>query len=183
MRKQHWSWENPSKPIRATLTPGHTESFTVTLSSGDYMSVAVDKPWFPIAIQLRAAERSVVELNLGPGQRLDRLRWIADSSGDYRVELSAPAGTGTPSPYNIKLEDRHPAGDEDKQRVEVQRLFERARIANEKREYQDTISNSQKALALTREVREPESEATALYIMGRPVRASATEWRELFELG
>jgi hypothetical protein len=111
------------------------------------------------------------------------LRWIADSSGDYRVELSAPAGTGTPSPYNIKLEDRHPAGDEDKQRVEVQRLFERARIANEKREYQDTISNSQKALALTREVREPESEATALYIMGRPVRASATEWRELFELG
>src|SRR6185436_16208948 len=78
------------EPLTMTLRAGTVGTLRVPATSGDYVSVVVEQPGDVIVTvsspaDLTLAERSRVD----PLDRPERVSWIADSTGSYRVALRA----------------------------------------------------------------------------------------------
>jgi CHAT domain-containing protein/tetratricopeptide (TPR) repeat protein len=163
------------KAIRNELGEGQSHSYIFALEAGQYacVVVSVSQPNIGSVLKLLSMDGKevVLELNYagvrgrGWGWR-EPLCWIAVGSGDYRLELSAARKGAVLAKYEIKLNELRAATAEDKQRIVLQNLLQEARASMAKTQYQQASGTLERALALSREVKDRESEAAALGAIG-----------------
>ncbi len=159
----------PGKPIERNITGGEAHSYTVTLAGGMYTSVDVDQRGINVVVRVFTVDgEKPREVDFaGPGAS-ERLSLFGESAVSYRVEVSAPDKTARRGAYAIEMKEMRPATDQDKNRVEAERLVE----AGMQLVYQQTAESRQEAirkfqqsLPFWRAVNDKAKEADAFYII------------------
>jgi enterochelin esterase-like enzyme len=91
-----------AKVQEATLSPGKSQSFLVSLGAGDFVQISLDpraKELILLAFAPSGTKCRGAKLGPGPGQ----FTFIADRPGSYRIDVSA-ADKSTKGPFTISLE-------------------------------------------------------------------------------
>ena len=91
-----------AKVHESFLSPGKSQSFSVSLSAGDFAQIALDPSAKELILLAFAPSGTKCRgARLGPGPA--RFTFIADRSGSYRIEVSATAKS-VKGPFTITLE-------------------------------------------------------------------------------
>src|SRR5215212_8915060 len=108
------------------LKGGETHAYRIALTSGQFLYALVDQKEIDVSIALFAPDGTAIGEFDGPNERgTEPVLLLADKSGDYRVEVRAPAGVA-PGRYEISIVHLREATADDKRLVQAQRLFEEA---------------------------------------------------------
>jgi CHAT domain-containing protein len=156
------------RAIRGELATQQTHSFAVALKAGQYMRLVVSQPRFSTVLRLFAPDgiQKLVELNLtGAGRRPEPMCWIAESPGEYHVELAGSQAEDSDQ-YEIQLAELREAVAADRKRVTAQQRFEQARELAAKLEFAKAIEAWEQAVVLVRETKDRERESAALSGIG-----------------
>ena len=160
----------PGKSIEQTINGGEKHYYTVTLAQGLYGLVEAEQKGMNLAItivgadgqKLRVADQTGIGFSEG-------LSLIGGDSTTYRIEVLANDKAGTSGAYAIKLKETRPATDQDKARVEAEKLTEAGMqiLANERvREARlKAVDKFEQSLAFWRAANDKAGEAGSLYLL------------------
>lgn len=156
------------KLMRKELPREQSHTYSIPLQAGQYMHLILWQPGFASELRLRPPDSNEDSIRLilpGTPQGRQPLAWIAERSGEYRVELAAGKADDH-GRYQLKLDELRWALPEDRQRIAMQRLFVEASGLNLKLEYQQAIVTWERALSLSRKVKDRERESAILNEIG-----------------
>ena len=158
------------KPIESLIAAGEAQSYTLTLTSGQYAHISVDQRGVDVVVSIYAPEGTKARPSR-QSKRRQRHRasfLVAETSGAYRVELlsTSPKKSGK---YEVKLEELRTATDSDRNRVAAQKLFTEAKaLRNERTQqsYQQAIEKYDAAFVIWRNLDDKLMEAFTLHEVG-----------------
>jgi CHAT domain-containing protein/tetratricopeptide (TPR) repeat protein len=116
---------SPRTPVESALTAGESHAYVIELVAEQYVAVTVQQQAIDVVVIVHGPTGAkIVEVD-GPGGKYgpERIRLIAAETGNHRVEIrslekNAPAGR-----YRITTTEPRIAGDDDRRRIEAQRLY------------------------------------------------------------
>jgi tetratricopeptide (TPR) repeat protein len=160
----------PGKPVERELSGGQSHFYKITLTSGQYLKIAVIKRGVDALVTLFTPDGKkigeIVSEQATEGS--ETISAIAEAAGAYRVEARSAEKTAKTGRYEIKVEELREATTEDKYRVAAESAFREAwRLQNGKLEdKRKSIEKYREALDLCRRTGDREGEAEALHNMG-----------------
>jgi hypothetical protein len=113
----------PGKSIEQTIAGGETHVYNLTLAAGLYILVEVDQKSINLAITIFVGGQKLRGADLAGISGSEQLSLIGVAT-NYRIEVSAPDKAAPSGGYVIKVSAAHPATDQDKARVEAEKLTE-----------------------------------------------------------
>lgn len=123
----------PNAPIERELADGQTHAYRLGLSEGQYFRVVVKQRGIDVVVFLYGPDGK----RIGKADKfyswfsLEALQWIAESSGDYRLEVQ-PSEKGAAGRYEIRIEVLRPATAQDRRRMAAEKLQDEAEGLKEK---------------------------------------------------
>jgi CHAT domain-containing protein/Tfp pilus assembly protein PilF len=159
-----------SKPIDRTINAGETDSYTLTLSAGQYAHLTVDQRGVDVVVSIyTAGGTKVVRVDMPNGNSgIEPVFFVAETSAAYRVEVLSTS-TRMPGNYEVRLEELRVATEADRKRVAAQTLFTEAKaLRNErtKQSYQQAIEKYDAAFVIWHDLDEKLMEAFTLHEVG-----------------
>jgi hypothetical protein len=124
----------PGKPIQRELAGGQSHSYTVRLEAGQFLHVVVTQLGVDVMVRLFGPDgQKLAEVDSVIGlQGPEPLFWIAQVTGDSRLEVNAKNRAANPGRYEIKLEELRTAVAGDYKRVAAQQSFREAQTSTAK---------------------------------------------------
>jgi CHAT domain-containing protein len=166
----------PDATTEREISGGQSHIWQIFLSSGDYLRLSVDKKRINIKAELFAPGQSRQSgdkpiLSTADGNVLAThhdvsvFSYIAETSGNYGLEILAPNKESATKRYTVKIEELRPAWPQDKLRVlaekaELEGVRTRGSVTMEQR--RQTIAHYERSLALWREFGDRKSELRLL---------------------
>src|SRR5689334_3851495 len=146
----------PGKPIEHSIAAGETQSYTLTLTAGQYAHIVVDQRGVDVVVTVLAPNGTkLVRVDMPNGNRgPEPVSLIAEAAGEYRVDVLSTS-TKLPGRYEVKLEDVHTATETDRKRIAAQTLFTEAkalRYLRTKEGYQQATEKYAASLAISQAV-------------------------------
>ena len=114
----------PGKPIERELAGGQRHKYQIALSEGQYMKVEIREKGISVGLAFQLADGTTIHpwLPLGGGQEVKALGQVAESPGNYRLDVYA--GTkAPPGRYEIQLVVLRPATEDDRALHQARKLF------------------------------------------------------------
>lgn len=126
-----------SKPIERAIAAGEADSYTLTLTSGQYAHITVDQRDVDVVVSIYTPDGTkVVRVDSPNGEKgIEPVFLVAETAGAYRVEVMSTS-TKKPGKYELKLEELRTATDADRNRVAAQKLFTEAKALRNERTQQ-----------------------------------------------
>lgn len=113
----------PGKPIKAGLSNNEAQSYRITLDAGQYLRLAIEQWGAAILVRLFAPnDRLLTEVNCRDGSAT--LSLIAETSGDYRIEVHSPEKDSDTRRFEIRVEEIRQTNEKDQDRISAERAFE-----------------------------------------------------------
>jgi len=113
----------PGAPLLRELSTDEVHSYTVDLSAGDFLRVAVDQEGIDVAVELLGPDGRRVALVDGPGPvpeyGTEDLAAIAGSSGPSTIRVRGGIKNEPRARYRLRLESPRPARADDRLRAEA----------------------------------------------------------------
>jgi len=109
----------PGQPQDGTLSGGGQDNYSVTLSAGQYIKIAVDQRGVDVTVSLLSSDGTMLANvdTMNGTQGIEPLCWVAQASGDYFVQVS-PLDSQAPSgQYSIRIVEVRTAVADDQTRV------------------------------------------------------------------
>lgn len=158
------------KPIERSIDAGETQSYSLTLTAGQFAHLVVDQRGVDVVVSVLAPDGSkLVRVDMPNGNRgLEPVSLIAGTSGAYRVEVLSTA-TKLAGRYEVKLEDVHAASGADRNRIAAQTLFTDAKALRNLRtkdSYQQAVDKYEAALAVWQNLDDKLMQAFTLHEVG-----------------
>jgi CHAT domain-containing protein len=164
-------------PIERELRAGGTHVYKVTLAAETYLRVSITAHDIELQSKLSGPDSSndigVVSFPAEHGLRVVSL--VAGSPGSYRLEIRQAETAAKSGRYAVKIEDLHPATDQDKLRVAAERAESAAGIllySSTAGQRQQGISKYEEALALWRSLGEHKREIRLLTALSTRYRSN-----------
>ena len=158
------------KPLERELAGRAQHAYQLQLLTGQFLHIIVDQRGIDAAVALFAPDgKKLVEVD-GPEQGPERLYWLAESAGNYRLEVRAvekDAGAGW---YEITLTTLRAATETDRKRLAAETAYATGeKLLDEGKSESARLATRQFeiALPLYRELGDHAQEARALYGLGR----------------
>ena len=176
--------------VKDTLAPDEIASYPLVLQAGTFIRLGVRTVDVQADLRLIGPDQKVLRAG-----KQDFLFWIAETPGDYRIEVINPARSQVAGGYAIALRDCRPAEPLDQKRLEAQRLDDevRGKAANSEKARRENIEVWSRIRRLWKEAGETALEADTLitiaaneYQLGEPgelIRAHCDEARSLAKEG
>lgn len=159
------------KDIERTISQGEIHSYTITLVANQYSHVVVDQRGIDLIVSFYAPDgRKLVQVdspNFNNG--VEPVSLVANSSGTYRLEVTAGSKRKATCRYNVKLAELRTATQEDNDRIAAQQLSVDAKVLRNQRSsesYKQAIVKYQQAISIWRAVHDQLREAFALHEVG-----------------
>jgi tetratricopeptide (TPR) repeat protein len=157
----------PEKAIEQTIAAGETHSYTMTLPAGTYGAVDLNQKKINLVLTIFSADGQKLRTADLTGLGFDeKVSLVATETTTYRVEVNAAAKPVVTGSYTLKLTQIHPATDDDRSRVQAQKLSEEGmqflinQTATSKAEALDKF---QKSISLWHAAKDQAYEAQAFY--------------------
>ena len=157
------------KVTRVELADGQSHSYVLTIQAGQFVRVVVSQQERVFVLRLLSMDGSATFLDLdlrGLLARREVVCWIAGASGQYRLELSVPGKTAAAQVADIEPTELRAALPQDDKRLFAQELLNQASRMMMQRRPEEAVGILQQALALSRETKDREQEATELSSIG-----------------
>lgn len=115
----------PGKPIDQTIAPDETHSYALTLASGTQARLQVDQKGTNLAVEVFSADGQKLRyVDLDGAGVPERLSLVTTEPAQYRIEVKIKGRVGKTHGYTITLSDVRLATDQDRARVEGEKLLE-----------------------------------------------------------
>jgi CHAT domain-containing protein/Tfp pilus assembly protein PilF len=114
----------PDKPIERELAGGQGHKYQIALSEGQYMKVEIREKGISVGVAFQPADGTTTHpwLPLGGGREVKAIGQVAESPGNYRIDVYA--GTkAPPGRYEIQLAVLRPATENDRALHQARKLF------------------------------------------------------------
>ncbi|HJP94163.1 MAG TPA: CHAT domain-containing tetratricopeptide repeat protein [Pyrinomonadaceae bacterium] len=159
----------PAKPIEHSIAADETHSYALNLNSGQYAHVAVDQRGVDVVVYVYGPDGAKVAQVDGPNGNygLEPVFLVANTAGVYRIDVHSTSKTT--GRYEVKLEELRAAGQQDRNRIAAQKLFEEAKALRNERtrdSYQQSIEKYETALTLWHNLNEKLMEAFTFHEVG-----------------
>src|SRR5579862_9146277 len=149
------------KTISGDLSVGQTQSYSITLDANQYLRAVVTQPVAAAVVELDDPNgKKIVELDTRNYSKSTKILSVAEDAGEYHINVS---GAGH---YEIKLEELRAAGDDDRKRVQAERLFAQGLIEARKSANDHAVTLYTSALGLSRDIHDREREGASLNALG-----------------
>ena len=162
----------PGRPIARELRPSESHVYDVAVAAGQYAGITVTQRDIDVVLNLLSPDgRPVAETDAATGsQGSETLRWIADMTGVYRVEVRPLSHQIRAGRYEILLAELRARTEQDEVRVAAQLALHEAkqlRGRGDKTSFQAAITKLENAIASFNAVGDRSGEATALADAGQ----------------
>jgi len=163
----------PGKPIEKRLEGGEAHSYSLAInagSAGQFLRVVIEQRGIDVTVTLFAPDgQELLAVDSPNGEEgPEPVSWIAEASGNYRIEVRSGDKQAKPGRYEARVEMLRVATEADRNRVaaeravaEAERLFDG--VAEAKRR---ALSKYEEALQLWRKLDDQPGVANALNAIG-----------------
>ncbi len=161
----------PAKPIERGLAGGQVHFYTVKLASGQYLRAIVDQRGIDVVVTLFGPDdKKLFEMDSPNGtQGPEPVSIVAESSGNYRIEVRSLEEKVVPGLYEIRIEALRLAVPLDRSRVAAERLSAYATlltIYNEMDSVRIAVQKYNETLPLWRSLQDTINWAQTLNMIG-----------------
>jgi CHAT domain-containing protein/Tfp pilus assembly protein PilF len=120
----------PGKPIERELAGGESHSYHFTLAAGQFLRAVVDQRGVNLIVTLYGPDgKKIADIDSPNGsQGPEPVSVIAETTGDYRIELWPRQQKARKGRYEVKIVELRAATPQDKIRVAAERAFAEATI-------------------------------------------------------
>ena len=160
-------------PIVRDLAAGESHSYLVRVAAGQYVRLGAEQRGIDVVLSLFAPDASpgsapVARIDSPSGTRgAERVSEVAKAAGDYRVEVKSEEAAAKPGRYEVRIEDLRPATDQDRTRVQAERVYAQGEeLRREKEDWARAAASYRQALAIWRSLPDRGEEGLALYRIG-----------------
>jgi CHAT domain-containing protein/uncharacterized protein HemY len=124
----------PGKPVTRELLTGELHSYRIALISGQYLHVSVNQAGIDIRLALYEPGGQLLAESDSRRRGATPISMIAESRGDYRLEVRSVDNIGTRGRYEIQATEIRSATAKDKYRIAAERsCAEAEQLSNESR--------------------------------------------------
>ncbi|HJQ25263.1 MAG TPA: hypothetical protein VKA60_15190, partial [Blastocatellia bacterium] len=153
--------------VEREMRGGEAHLYRIALKQGEYLHVAVEQKGVDVVVRLFGPDgKQLTEVDSPNGtQGPEPVSWIAETAGEYRLEVKAPDEKAVPGRYEIKVEALREATAKDRDRVAAERLLgeaEQLRAQATAAALRQAIEKYNEALALLRKAEDQQGEANTL---------------------
>jgi CHAT domain-containing protein/tetratricopeptide (TPR) repeat protein len=113
------------QPAERDLAEGQTHNYQIALLSGQFVEVAVDQRGINLAAALYDADnKRLAGSNRVAGTKgSERILWIAEQDGSFRLEVRAVERTASAGKYQARIESLRQASSQDRTRLAAQSAY------------------------------------------------------------
>ncbi len=113
---------------RYELKGGESHSYRINLAAGQFLHALIEQQGIDVTVSVFKPDGSPLSFSDSPNDRFgpEPALMVAETSGEYRVELRAPNTRASAAHYQIKIVALREATAADKQHVAAQRAFDEA---------------------------------------------------------
>jgi CHAT domain-containing protein len=160
------------KPIERELHGGETHAYRIHLSAGQFVNVTVNQEDIDVTVKLLGPENQEVVITDSPNGRNgpEQLTAIAQTTADYRLEVSAPDKAAPSGHYKIMVVSLREATPPDRELVAAEAAFSEAylklRPQRTSAARRTAIEKFQGALRYFQASRDQYRQAWTLYMIG-----------------
>jgi CHAT domain-containing protein len=161
----------PGVTLERELKGGEVHSFRISLESGQFLHVLVQQRGIDVVVTALGPDGKKLFSTDSPNSTWgpEPVVFIADASGDYRIEVRAGNEKAPAARYEIKIVTLREATQPDKDHVAAQRIFEGAdslRLAGKAESRRAAIEKYKQALGLFETAGDRAGQALTLYALG-----------------
>ena len=157
----------PEKAIEQTIAAGESHSYNMTLPAGMYGVIDLNQKGLNLALKVFAADgRQLRTADLASVGFSEEISLIAQDATTYRIEVTASAKPVRTGNYTLKLTEIRPATEQDRARVQGQKLSEEGMqflINQTATSRAEALEKFQKSIPVWRAAKDPANEAQAFY--------------------
>lgn len=157
----------PEKVIEQTIAAGESHSYSLTLAAGMYGVVDVNQKKINVAVTIFGADGKQLRSADLTGEGFpEELSFIAPEATTYRIEVNAAAKPVRSGGYTIKLSQTRPATEQDRARVQAEKLSEEGMqflINQTATSKSEALDKFQKSISLWHTAKDQAFEARAFY--------------------
>ncbi|HKQ79522.1 MAG TPA: tetratricopeptide repeat protein [Blastocatellia bacterium] len=157
----------PGQIMEREIAGGHSHAYQITLAAGQFIRIVVEQKGVDVALTLAVPDgQPAQEINLTGVGGQESLSHIATQNGRHQIMARAATPSAAAGLYQIRLELRDTATDQDRRRIAAEQLLiEASRLRGEA-----TIDKLQQALGQWRELGDRRWEVFALHRLGEAYR-------------
>ncbi|MCM3873632.1 MAG: CHAT domain-containing protein [Pyrinomonadaceae bacterium] len=118
-------------PVECELAGGEKHAFRLALKQGHYASVVVDQRGVDVSVRLSdVGGKLIAEFDReSRNQGQEKLEFVAESTGDYKLEVAPTLRSARPGRYEIRLSEVHAATDRERSQFEaIKALYQALRL-------------------------------------------------------
>jgi CHAT domain-containing protein/tetratricopeptide (TPR) repeat protein len=155
-------------PIVRDLAVGESHSYLVRLESGQYVRLGAEQKGIDVVLYLLTPKGDPIARADSPSglRGTERVSEVAKIAGDYRVEVKSEEASAKPGQYELRIEELRPATDQDRTRVEAERIYGQGEQLRRDKDWDKAAASYQQALAIWRSLADRAGEGLALYRLG-----------------
>ena len=172
-----------SEPVERELTSDETHTFRLTLTAGEYLRVAVEERGMNLVLTLVGPAGQMLAESSNFISRRELVSLIAETTGEFRLEVRLADKDATASRYEVKIAERRAATAQDRDQVAAERAYEAGQKLHAQKTptaYHSALKKFEEALALQRAVGDRRGEAFAIFHLGLEYYY-LNEWRQSLE--
>ena len=144
--------------VERELAAGQSHSYQITLAADQYLHVVIEQRGVDVGVALLGPDgKKLAEANSAKGQQgIEVLTFIAEASGDYRLEVRTVEKNAVPGRYEVKVTAQRTPTAEERALEEARRSSEESRSFRQKGKYNEALPGAEHALAIREKVLGPE---------------------------
>jgi CHAT domain-containing protein/tetratricopeptide (TPR) repeat protein len=160
----------PNAPLTRDFKAGERQFFTISARQNEVVEITCERRGVDLGLTAFAPAGEKISISNAPAgfAGFDRLFFVAEKSGEYRIELDSRRPGKMSGSYTILLKSERAASENDVKRAGAMKLLGEARAVlfgaeNRLKKADEAIENLQKALALFEATGDLQGQATALF--------------------
>ena len=155
----------PGKTIHGSLSTKETQSYSIHLSAGQFLS-SILRPLegdMVVTVRSPSGETLISMATVDIPKKIVHIFCIVETSGQYRMEIKADRTAGR---YGLQVQKLHAPSPAERKRAEAERLYSLAPTEAEKYNYDQAATLYERAASLFRETKDSAGEGAALLKLG-----------------
>src|SRR6266487_1796504 len=162
---------DPAVPSERELTPGETHSYQTALTAGQYICVVITQRGVDVAVRVFGPDHlQLADVNnANTSLESEEIHLVANSTGDYRIEIRPAEIDLTSGRYEIRIKELRAATPQDAIQVAAGSAYSEAQLLRRQcttESQRKAMTKLNKALELWEQVNDTAEEARTLISIG-----------------